>query len=239
MIDGVKTVKARLTVRGFEDLSASTVETYANTATRWGQRLICSAAVQQNWELFTWDISTAFLQGISFEELAQITGTPVRQVAMRPPKGTEQFFKEMPGLNVSFDTHVLLMLKAVYGLKDAPRAWRIRLDRALQELGGRPLHSDTALYVWHDNDGKMLLLLSTHVDDKKGAGEQPTKKLVKQGLEKLFGKVKEQVGMFEHCGIMHEQTPEGIVMHQHHYVKQLNLLDMQALTPLGVIASYT
>ena len=126
MIDGVKTVKARLTVRGFEDLSASTVETYANTATRWGQRLICSAAVQQNWELFTWDISTAFLQGISFEELAQITGTPVRQVAMRPPKGTEQFFKEMPGLNVSFDTHVLLMLKAVYGLKDAPRAWRIR-----------------------------------------------------------------------------------------------------------------
>ena len=42
VIDGVKTVKARLTVRGFEDLSASTVETYANTATRWGQRLICS-----------------------------------------------------------------------------------------------------------------------------------------------------------------------------------------------------
>jgi hypothetical protein len=30
---------------------------------------------------------------------------------------------------------------------------------------------------------------------------------------------------------MHEQTPEGIVMHQHHYVKQLNLLDMTGVDP--------
>jgi hypothetical protein len=114
-------------------------------------------------------------------------------------------------------------------LKDAPRAWRIRLDRALRELGGKPLSTDTALYVWHDKNAKLVLILSTHVDDKKGAGEPALKSVLKQGLEKLFGTIKEQTGCFEHCGIMHEQTETGIKMHQSHYVKQLHVLDMSGI----------
>jgi hypothetical protein len=117
------------------------------------------------------------------------------------------------------------MLKPVYGLKDAPRAWRIKLDMTLRELGGRPLHSDGALYVWFK--GKELSdLLSTHVDDLKGGGDSTEQARIKAGLEKRFGAVKELRGSFEHCGIMHEQGNDCVVLHQNHYVKQVHLLDM-------------
>ena len=74
------------------------------------------------------------------------------------------------------------------------------------------------------------MILSTHVDDKLGAGQDESSK-VKQALEKMFGKIKEQVGTFEHCGIMHEQdmATGTVVMHQQHYVKQLNTLDMSCV----------
>ena len=44
---------------------------------------------------------------------------------------------------------VLMALKAIYGLKDAPRAWHIKLDIELRACGGFPLHVDAAVYVWH------------------------------------------------------------------------------------------
>jgi hypothetical protein len=54
-----------------------------------GPTVVVSLSAQRSWPIFTWDISTAFLQGATFEELAQITNTPVRKVSFRPPKGSE------------------------------------------------------------------------------------------------------------------------------------------------------
>ena len=48
---------------------------------------------------------------------------------------------------------------------------------------------------------------------------------VRAGLEKAFGALTVQESSFIHCGITHEQTPEGIKMHQQHYVQQLNSCD--------------
>jgi hypothetical protein len=232
-IDNQRTVKARLTARGFQDLAADSIETYAGTASRWGQKLVVSVAAQHSWELFTWDVSTAFLQGVTFEELAQLTGEPLRQVAITVPKGSEKYFRSIPSLkNIDFSKEVLGMSKAVYGLKDAPRAWRIKLDKTLRELGGKPLSSDGALYVWHNSSGQLQLILSTHVDDKKGAGTDECRNRVKQGLEKAFGTLKEQTKNFEHCGILHEQTSEGIYLHQQHYVKQLHNLSVHEIKGL-------
>jgi hypothetical protein len=82
------------------------LETFAGAASRWGQRLVVSLAAQRSWPIFTWDISTAFLQGATFEELAQITNTPVRKVAFRPPKGSEWLVQDALGLTVDLHTHV-------------------------------------------------------------------------------------------------------------------------------------
>jgi hypothetical protein len=73
------------------------------------------------------------------------------------------------------------------------------------------------------------MIISTHVDDKKGAGTDALRKHVKTGLEKAFGQLKEQVRSFEHCGILHEQTDDQITLHQNHYVKQLHNINLAEL----------
>ena len=62
------------------------------------------------------------------------------------------------------------MIRAIYGLKDAPRAWRITLHRVLLELGAKALSTDGAIYYWH-HLGNLVLILSAHVDDLKITGE--------------------------------------------------------------------
>ncbi len=73
-----KTIKARLTVRGFKDHDRNNIDTYVGTSTRYSHKLLCSEAVRQGWDIATTDISKAFLQGVTYEELSQLTGEPVR-----------------------------------------------------------------------------------------------------------------------------------------------------------------
>ena len=228
LIDGVRTVKARLTIRGFEDL-AQDIPTYASTCTRWGQRLVCSVAIQHGWSLFSADVGVAFLRGLTFKELSQLTGQPERDVAFMPPANSEVYFRELPGLsNLNFQTEVLRLLKPAYGLKDAPKAWRLRLDQALRELDLHPVHTDGSIYTKH-NDNRLVLIISTHVDDIKGAGVEAEFKLLISGLTKAFGDLKISHKNFEHCGIKYSQDAEKIVMSQHHYALQLRPIDTSTL----------
>ena len=145
-IDNVRTVKARLTIRGFEDMSVSE-DNYAGTATRWSQRVIASVAVQRIWRIFVTDVSTAFLRSMSFSDMAKDSGGVAREVSFVPPIGSEMYFKELPKMR-SYDplTHVLRLLKPVYGLKDAPAAWKKQLNRVLLLAGGKQLHTDSCLW---------------------------------------------------------------------------------------------
>ena len=57
----------------------------------------------------------------------------------------------------------------------------------LRSLGGKPLSSDPALYCYYSSSQALELILSTHVDDKKGGGIPEVRKRVQEGLEKAFG----------------------------------------------------
>ena len=240
LIDGIRTVKARLTIRGFEDMSVSS-DNYAGTATRWSQRVIASVAVQRTWHIFVTDVSTAFLQSMTFSEMAKENCGYAREVCFVPPIGSEQYFRELPDMR-KYDplVHVLKLLKPVYGLKDAPAAWKKQLNRVLLLAGGRQLHTDKCLWAWFDNVGCLQLLLSTHVDDLKGCGEEATTTRVLNVLTKEFGILKTQFDDFTHCGIKHETNKQdkSITLHQHEYAQQLILMDavpllaVPACTPL-------
>jgi hypothetical protein len=149
-IDGKRAVKARLTIRGFQDLQTD-LSTFSSTASRWTQRLILSVCVQRHWEVFVADISTAFLQGLTFQEIAKLDNTPIREIEFTPPKGSEDMFVQVEKGKFNPWKHALKMLKAVYGLKDAPKAWRTRLCQVLRESGGTPCFSDPCLYCWFKN----------------------------------------------------------------------------------------
>ena len=73
-------IRMRMTLRGFKDLDAESLDTYAGTSSRMPQRLVTSEAVIRGYALATIDVKTAFLKGISYDELAQPTSTPAREV---------------------------------------------------------------------------------------------------------------------------------------------------------------
>ena len=82
-----------MVVRGFKDLQAAQLSTFAGTTTRWGQRLVNSVAAQYKWPLFTADVSQAFLRGLTFEQAAQLKDEVHRDVQFTVPPGSVNILK--------------------------------------------------------------------------------------------------------------------------------------------------
>ena len=189
--------------RGFKD-SQGNLETYSGTASRWSQRLICSVAAQHQWQLISADVGTAFLQGLTFEKMAEATGEPLREVCIKLLPQTIGLLRRFEGFkNFDPNTQTLKLIKPVYGLKDAPRAWRLMLDKILTEIHGFKMVVDRQIYMWHDDQGILCLIASTHVDDLKVTGRQDWIDWLIKEIESRVGKLtlKNAKDGFEHCGI--------------------------------------
>ena len=150
-IDGVLSIKCRITMRGFKDRDQS-YETFAGTASRAGQRIVNTMVAQDDdMELFSFDVSQAFAKGLTFEEYARLTGQQLRAVQFRVAPSDVPLVRRIKGYeDFDPDKEVLTMLKAIYGLKDAPRAWRKRLHLALVKFGMRSLLAEPEIYVLHE-----------------------------------------------------------------------------------------
>ena len=150
------------------------------------------------------------------------------------------------------------MLKAIYGLKDAPRAWRKRLHEVLCGFNSRQLQAEPEIYVKHLRLGrgsgpdsglepcsrvkdvekeivkssnklpKLELIISAHVDDLKGGATPDVAKKFLEYLESHFGKCKAEYTKFTHTRIEHEGKPDGILCHQWTYIDTLKFLDLSA-----------
>ena len=149
-------IRSRLTVRGFKDRDADKVSTYAGTSTRYSQRIVVSVAAIKRWSLATADISNAFLQGVSYDELAQLTGEPKRDVCFDLPKGSLPALRCLLGYQ-DFDPakETLRCLKPGTGLKDAPQAFSLKLGRVTAACGMKPVSVDPELEVLHGQDGTL------------------------------------------------------------------------------------
>ena len=112
IVEGERVIKSRLCVRGFRDTQGFEVCTAASTATRWTQRLINSIAANNSWKVFTADVGSAFLQGMTFEELQELTGELLREVCFRPPAGSWKFLSKFDVCKgCSEATHTLKLVK--------------------------------------------------------------------------------------------------------------------------------
>ena len=223
MIDGRRQVRARLTVRGYRDVQAPDLKTFAATTSRWGQRVVSAWAAQNRWTLFSCDVSQAFLRGLPFSEIAKMKGEVQRDVQFVVPPGSLPLLRQLEGYE-DFDglTEVLGMIRAGFGLKDAPRAWNMVLTKTLTEFGLKAAKTDPQVFMKHLR-GTLVLVVSTHVDDLKGAGEDEQRKALILHLERCFGKLKVELGSFDHVGVSHVQNADTkeVHMHQHAYVAQL------------------
>ena len=223
LIDGKKAIKSRITLRGFRENHMS-FETFAGTASRHAQRLVNAMVVTHaNFVLEAWDISSAFAQGLQFEEIANLTGQRPREVQLALNPEDIPLVQSQAGFE-TFNplTEVLNLKKAVYGLKDAPRAWELRLRQLLQGYGLRQSTADQRLYLQHDAQGHLLIACSTHVDDIKVTGHPECVDNLARHLSDHVGKLQREKSVFLHTGLKHELRNDGLYVHQNHYITQIH-----------------
>ena len=122
--------KARLVAKGFtQRLGIDFHSTFSPVIKPVTVRLVLALAVQKNWVMHQLDVNNAFLQRRLEEE-----------VFMRQPPGFEH--PDLPN-------HVCKLKKAIYGLKQAARAWYNELKQFLVDIGFQKSQSDTSLFILH------------------------------------------------------------------------------------------
>lgn len=147
-------------------------------------RLLLALAAKESWEVHHLDVKTAFLNGEIKEE-----------VYVRQPEGFVVKGKEH---------YVYRLIKALYGLRQAPRAWYSKLNRYLEELGFTRCAYDQAVYT--RNVGKGVLIIGVYVDDilVTGASTATIKEFKEQMASKFdmcdLGKLTYYLGLEVHQG---------------------------------------
>ena len=161
----IERFKARLVAKGFMQREGVDFnEVFAPTGKHTTLRTLLAIVVRDNLELHHMDVKTAFLNGVLEED-----------IYMRQPPGYEQ---GPPG--TACHLH-----KAIYGLRQAPRAWHLKLKSVLESLGFITSEADPSLYILRDSDSNLYLLV--YVDDLLLASRSSdTLKKIKSALMKEF-----------------------------------------------------
>ena len=113
------------------------IDSYAGTSQRYSQRHLVSEAVRRRWDLATTDISKAFLQGVTYDELSRLTGEKKREVNFYLPAANVHLLKRVGGFE-TFDPNreVHHCDKPGTGSVDAPRCFSLKLKQATHDAFG-------------------------------------------------------------------------------------------------------
>ncbi|KAM2855117.1 hypothetical protein FF1_025475 [Malus domestica] len=208
--------KARLVARGFtQTYGIDYKETFAPVAKMSTVRVLLSVAVNHNWPLFQMDVNNAFLHGDLEEE-----------VYMKLPPGHPQ---------ESEVNKVCRLHKAIYGLKQSPRAWYSKLSSVLEAAGFKRSHADSSLFVRSGPNGKLIVLI--YVDDLIITGDNIEEiATLKSSLHQQFA-IKDLGTLKYFLGIEMATSAKGLFLNQRKYVLDLldeaHMLDCKAArTPL-------
>ncbi|GJT65997.1 ribonuclease H-like domain, reverse transcriptase, RNA-dependent DNA polymerase [Tanacetum coccineum] len=136
--------KARLVAKGYiQEHGIDFEEVFAPVARMETIRLLLAIAANNKWQVHHLDVKSAFLHGDLQEE-----------VYVTQPEG---FIKRKD------NGKVYRLIKALYGLRQAPRAWNIKLDNTLKSLDFKKCALEQAIYTRTERDS--ILLVGVYVDD--------------------------------------------------------------------------
>lgn len=150
-----KKAKARLIIKGFQDPRLTTLPRESPTLSSLGRNLLLACAARSRMRLSSGDIRTAFLQGDATESQDELYGYP-------PPE-----VRQMLGMK---DHEIIRIIKAIYGLLNAPKRWYDSLSRFLIDDGWIVHSLDKCLFKRVDENNEICGYLGIHVDDVLCAG---------------------------------------------------------------------
>jgi hypothetical protein len=120
--------KARLVAKGYvQRQGVDFEEVFASVARMESVRVLLILAAHNNWPVHHMDVKSAFLNG---------------------DLGEEVYVSQPPGFIKSGEEKKVYRLhKALYGLRQAPRAWNSKLDAVLYDLGFTKCKTEHGLYT--------------------------------------------------------------------------------------------
>jgi hypothetical protein len=196
----VERYKAHLGAKAFKQRHGidygDTFSPVVKPATIW---LVLSLVVSRGWGLRQLDVQNAFLHGRLEED-----------VYMRQPPGY---------VDASKPDYVCKLDRALYGLKQTPRAWYSRFSMKLRNLGFISTKADTLLFIYRKKDVTMFLLV--YVDDIIVTSSSPT--AVDGLLKDLHAEfaLKDLGDLHYFLGIQVTHHGDGIVLSQERYATNI------------------
>jgi hypothetical protein len=121
------------------------------------------------------------------------------------------------------ELYCLELDKAAYGLKDAPLLWNLKAVLVLvSDLAYIRSSHDSCLF-YRVKDGKVVVIISLHVDDTLATGEKWALEELHKDLEKHFGTMKAEKNKFRHFGVDISRNEEtlDVQMCQKSYIANL------------------
>ena len=193
--------KARIVVLGFQDKDLGLMKTQAPTCSRRARNIFNQKVANSGYYLRKGDVKAAFLQGNDTQKHRNVCIEPVPELA-------EKF-----GLK---EGEVLRLLKAVYGLCNAPLEWYLCINQWFLDHGWRSVDLEPCMWILHDEAGKLRGIAIIHVDDLLIAGDEqitkgnPFPDSVKQ-LKEDFRWGAWESGSFIQCGLRYTQLDDGTI----------------------------
>jgi len=180
--DGTKDrKKARLVARGDQQQEGKDFDArkiFAPVIRHEDLRSLLAFAVAYGLDIIQMDVDAAYLQANLDEE-----------IYLAQPEGF---------IDPKLPLLVYLLLKSLYGLKQAGKLWNKEIDEYLRSLGFLKLSSDPCVYVLRHED--FICVIGLYVDDNVLVGHTPLLRWVKQKLSSRFpmkdlGPAKSLLGM--------------------------------------------
>ncbi|KAJ9520542.1 hypothetical protein QJQ45_007418 [Haematococcus lacustris] len=201
----IEKLKARLVAKGFYQQSGVDVgDVYAPVSKHTTLRTLLAKAAAEDMEIHQLDFETAFLNG-------QLE--PGEVIYVQQPEGFEEG---------SINT-VCRLQKALYGLRQAPRAWHARLSEELLSIGFKASEADPALFTLQLSTGMVYLLV--YVDDCllcTQQGDTAGLAYVKKQLSSAF-KLKDlgEARWFLGMQLTRDRAEGTIKLDQHKFIQEL------------------
>lgn len=196
--------KSRLVAKGYVQRHGIDFdEVFAPVARVETIRILVNLAAANGWEVHHLDVKTAFLHGESKETVY------VLQLEGFEKKGEEG--------------KVYKLRKALYGLRQAPRAWNNKLNQILCELQFRKCSKEPSVYRKMVNGE--LLVVAIYVDDLFVTGTSV--KVIKEFKERMSTKfdMSDLGQLTYYLGIEVCQHENGITLVQRRYVSEEDGMD--------------
>jgi hypothetical protein len=192
--------KARLVAKGYSQQHGIDFDEVFAPVARWDNiRTILALAAKEGWKIFQLDVKSAFLHGELNEDI---------------------YVQQPLGYQKGNGDKVYKLKKALYGLRQAPRAWYSRIETYFNDEQFIKCSHEHTLFVKYGAQ-KKILIVSLYVDDLICTGNDL--KMIhefKESMQKNFAMT--DLGKMKYfLGVEVTQSDNGIFIHQAKYAAEI------------------